>query len=84
VAAVERWWEGDPNERYWLEVSARGNDLGVDLNAPTLNEVGQPFWSYDLLRDVRDGDVVLHYDRDERAIVAWSRTVGIPAIFVRA
>jgi hypothetical protein len=73
---IGRWWEADPRERYWLEVSARGDDLGVDLNAPTLNEVGQSFWSYDLLREVEDGDVVLHYDRGERAILAWSSTVG--------
>jgi hypothetical protein len=73
---VERWWTGDVRERYWLEVSARGADVGVDLNAPTTNEVGGSFWSYDLLREVGDGDVVLHYDRDVRAIVAWSWAVG--------
>jgi hypothetical protein len=56
-------WTADPRERYWLEVSARGDDLGVDLNAPTTNETGGSFWSYDLLREVGDGDVVLHYDR---------------------
>jgi hypothetical protein len=61
---------------YWLEVSARGDDLGVDLNAPILNERGGSFWSYDLIREVDEGDVVLHYDRDERAIVAWSIAVG--------
>jgi hypothetical protein len=33
VAAAERWWTADPRERYWLEVSARGEDVGVDLNA---------------------------------------------------
>ena len=76
VAVIERWWNADVRERYWLEVSARDSDLGVDLNAPETNERGRPFWSYDLLWEVEDGDVVLHYDRDRRAIVAWSWAVG--------
>jgi hypothetical protein len=59
-----------------LEVSARGEDVGVDLNAPATNETGGSFWSYDLLREVDDGDVVLHYDRDAHAVVAWSWAVG--------
>lgn len=77
MSTLDLWWATDPGERYWLEVSDRGTDLGVDLNAPTENERGRPFWSYDLLREVRDGDVVLHYDRTERAIIAWSRAVGL-------
>ncbi len=76
VGSVERWWANEPYERYWLEVGDRGEDLGVDLNAPTTNEVGGSFWSYDLVREVRDGDVVLHYDRRDHAVVAWSWAVG--------
>jgi hypothetical protein len=76
VTTVERWWEGDLSERYWLEVSDRGDGLGVDLDAPTTNEVGGSFWSYDLLREVSDGDVVLHADRGEHPIVGWSWAVG--------
>ena len=76
MAQLTRWWAENSSERYWLEVSARGADLGVDLNAPTTNEVGGSFWSYDLLREVADGDVVLHYDRDQQAILAWSWAVG--------
>lgn len=75
-ARLQRWWVGDARERYWLEVSDRDSDVGTDLNAPTTNEVGGSFWSYDLIREVREGDVVLHYDRSEHAIVAWSRPVG--------
>jgi hypothetical protein len=76
MSVLDLWWAGHPAERYWLEVGDRGPDLGVDLNAPTRNERGQPFWSYDLLREVRERDFVLHYDRSERAIIAWSRAVG--------
>src|SRR5688572_23542829 len=74
--ALDRWWLGDPSERFWLEVGDRGADLGADLNAPTANEVGGRFWSYDLLEEVEVGDVVLHYDRGEHAILGWSRVVG--------
>ena len=76
MTTVERWWGDDPRERYWLEVGDRGSDLGADLNAPTTNEVGRPFWSYDLLKEVADGDLVLHYDRAVHAVVAWSWAVG--------
>ena len=48
----------------------------MDLNAPVKDEQGERFWSYDLLREVPDGDVVLHYDLRERAVVGWSWTVG--------
>lgn len=70
-STLDRWWVGDPAERYWLEVSERDDDLGIDLNAPTTNEVGRPFWSYDLLQEVAEGDVVLHYDRGTHVGSAW-------------
>jgi hypothetical protein len=75
-AIVDRWWLELPTERFWLEVSDRGADLGLDLNAPAGDENGDRFWSYDLVDEVADGDVVLHYDRSEHAIVAWSVGVG--------
>ena len=71
--ALDRWWLGDPSERFWLEVGDRGADLGADLNAPAANEVGGRFWSYDLLEEVEVGDVVLHNDRSEHAIHGWAR-----------
>lgn len=41
---AERWWHSVTGEIYWLETTDRG-DLGVDLNAPQLNENGRPYWS---------------------------------------
>jgi hypothetical protein len=76
AAKLDRWWVGEPFERYWMEVSDRGDDLGVDLNAPLLGEDEQPFWSYDLVDDVSEGDIVLHYDRSAKAVVGWSFGVG--------
>lgn len=55
------------------------DDLGIDLNAPDLTEQGREHWSYGFVREVRDGDVVLHYRaRPVNAITAWSRATGEP------
>ena len=49
---LDRWWAGEPSERYWMEVSDRGADLGIHLNTPLLDENAKPIWSYDLVDDV--------------------------------
>lgn len=75
---ADRWWDGQLEEIYWVEITDRA-DLGVDLAAPQLNEEGQSYWSYDLVREVREGDVVLHYAaRPSNAITHWSRASGLP------
>lgn len=75
---ISRWWDGQPGERFWVEITDRG-DLGVDLVAPQLNEQGERYWSYDMVREVSEGDVVLHYrTRPDRAFTHWSRAVGQP------
>lgn len=75
---VHRWWEGRPDEIFWLEITDR-DDLGRDLNAPQLGEEGRPHWSYEFVTLVEQGDVVVHYkSRPEMAIVGWSRVVGSP------
>lgn len=58
-----------------MEITDR-DDLGVDLNAPQRNQQGADYWSYSLIRYVREGDVVLHYFKPDEAIVGWSRAVG--------
>ena len=76
--APVRWWDSDPTEAFWLEITDR-DDLGVDLNAPSEREEGGEYWSYTFVRDVREGDVVLHYrTRPINAITHWSRAVGEP------
>jgi hypothetical protein len=72
------WWEGRPDELFWLETTDR-DDSGRDLNAPQLGEEGQPHWSYDFVTLVEPGDVVVHYkSRPEMAVVGWSRVDGRP------
>jgi hypothetical protein len=73
-----RWWEGRPEEIYWVEVTDR-SDLGKDLAAPQEAEDGGSHWSYDLVNEVLEGDVVLHYEtRPVNRIATWSRAVGKP------
>jgi hypothetical protein len=72
---MQTWWAQTPEERYWMEITAR-DDLGADLNAPDVDEQGRQYWSYQLIREVNDGDIILHYWKPEEAIVAYSTAVG--------
>ena len=74
---INRWWEADPAEIFWMEITGR-NDLGANLAAPQTDERGAEYVGYTLVREVRDGDVVFHFDRKLRQIVAWSRALGGP------
>lgn len=72
------WWAEMAEERFWVEITDRA-DLGFDLAAPQFNEDGNRYWSYDLVREVAEGDVVLHYEaRPNKAVAHWSRAVGDP------
>ena len=78
----DRWWDKDPDERYWLELSDR--DLfGVDLNAPESDKTGKPHSAYALIKDVRPGDIVYHYGKGRtvspHGIVGWSRVISAAA-----
>jgi hypothetical protein len=75
--AVNRWWDADPAEIYWMEITGR-NDLGANLAAPQTDERGGEYVGYSLVREVGDGDVVFHFDRNLGQIVGWSRAVGGP------
>ncbi|SDJ37508.1 protein of unknown function [Actinokineospora alba] len=76
--AINDWWAGDGAERYWMEITVR-DDLGVDLNAPTLNAAGREEWGYTLVTETRPGDVVLHWHATllgYPALVGWSTVTG--------
>ena len=77
TAERRHWWDGDPSERYWLEISDR-RDIGVDLKAPQLDEGGAANPGYRLINEVEHGDIVFHYDTSRRAIVALSVASGRP------
>jgi hypothetical protein len=48
-----RWWDGDATQRYWMEL-VNVDTWGSELIAPDTPR-------YDLMYDVRVGDVVLHW-----------------------
>jgi hypothetical protein len=72
---LHRWWQAAPLERYWMEITGR-LDLGADLHAPRVDDRGAETPTYALVREVRDGDVVLHYEKSSTAITAWSIAHG--------
>ncbi|MEW2467652.1 DUF3883 domain-containing protein [Streptomyces sp. NPDC046994] len=73
---VNRWWRHDPNERYWLEITNR-EDIGTNLHAPQVNDRGEEYWSYALVREVRPGDLVLHWDKNHGpGVVGYSCVRG--------
>jgi hypothetical protein len=76
-APINRWWDGLPGERYWMERTSR-RDLGVDLNAPQRDERGRENWRYGLIREIAESDIIVHFHEQpgSRGIVAWSRAVG--------
>ena len=76
--AINEWWNGDPEERYWLEITDR-SDLGGDLYAPQRDQAGHETWSYDLVTHVNDGDFVLHWWKQpgqESSMVGYSHAAG--------
>jgi Protein NO VEIN, C-terminal len=77
--ASNEWWLDDPMQKYWMEITGR-EDLGANLLAPQVADDGKPEWGYELVRFVKEGDVVLHWTtaHGQRALVAYSRVVGAP------
>jgi hypothetical protein len=75
MSQIHKWWAVDPAEQFWLEVTRR-SDIGANLKAPQTNEDGDDFWSYSLIKEVKQGDRVYHYDGNRQEIVARSLAVG--------
>lgn len=74
--SVNAWWQGDVGEVFWLETTGR-SDIGSDLVAPQEDDAGnKQNPGYVLVTWVRDGDIVLHYDLNRGALVAWSLAEG--------
>ena len=72
---INRWWANDPREVYWLETTER-DDIGNDLHTPQLDEGGHEHHGYSQINEVLPEAVVLHYDKNARAIVGSSRASG--------
>lgn len=76
--ALNTWWTQDPNQRYWMEISARP-DVGGPLESPKLERLT---WGYDLVSQVQSGDRVLHWSTigTTSALVGWSEVVAYPVV----
>ena len=72
---INRWWEGDPGEIYWLETTDR-DDIGADLHTPQRDDRGREHHSYSQILEIRAEDVIFHYDKNQSAITSWSRASG--------
>src|SRR5690348_15365691 len=69
------WWDGDANERYWAEIRKEPG-IGTSLECPDhqINNDGTPgrnTW-YELVRSVRRGEVIYHYNEREQRFVGRS------------
>jgi hypothetical protein len=69
------WWQRDMGENVWMEITRR-DDIGADLNAPVAARGGGMTASYVLMSLVQPGDVVVHYDGRQEAIVGVSVVSG--------
>ena len=58
-------------ENVWMEITRRG-DIGADLKAPSAARGGVSTASYVLVPMVQPGDIVVHYDSRQEAIVGIS------------
>ncbi len=66
------WWRQDPSENIWFEATDR-QDLGANLLAPVSKNAGQKLVAF-----VRPGDLVLHYYKPRKSVVAYSIAEGVP------
>ena len=65
------WWQHDAGENVWMEITRR-DDIGTDLKAPSAARGGVATASYVLVPLVQPGNVVVHYDSRQEAIVGVS------------
>src|SRR5262245_17700000 len=70
INTLNSWWEADPTQRYWMQITDR-IDLDGALLSPKLPRLT---WGYDLVSQVQPGDRVLHWwtRGAAPALVGWS------------
>ena len=67
----DAWWRKYTEDYYWFELT--GEKRGEYLRAPLYDSSGKERPDYSLLQQMYPGDLVIHYDRNVRAIVGISR-----------
>lgn len=68
------WWTDRPEERYWCEMVVGRDDFGTRLHCPHVDEAGKRNWGYDLIHQIRSGDLVFHYK--DQSVVGCSIAQG--------
>ena len=78
MALKNLWWESDPRQCFWVEITSREN-LGADLLSPKVGRGGKATPGYESMVHVNPGDVIFHYWQQpgqEPALVSYSIAVG--------
>jgi len=70
MCMVNRWWKDHPSEIYWIEITGRP-DIGTNLKAPQSSNAG-----HFLVKEVKSGDVVYHYDINSKSFIGHSIGTG--------
>jgi hypothetical protein len=65
------WWEAPGRGTYWVEIR-KVEGIGVELYCNARNRVGGIDARYELVRQVKAGDVIYHYNADESRFVGRS------------
>jgi hypothetical protein len=68
---VAYWWDGDPAERYWVEIRKEPG-TGTGVWCPTLDEDGSRDPWYELVASVRRDEVIYHWHAREHRFVGRS------------
>jgi hypothetical protein len=82
AGVINEWWALEPDQRFWMETIKR-RDYGDAIRAPHRKQNGAAMPYYELVKFVRDGDVILHWDTERpsgapSAFVGWSVVDGAP------
>ena len=72
------WWDAFPEERYWVEIRTVPG-IGEEVYSDILNVEGNKDPRWELVRSLRAGQVVFHYDADQSRFVGYS-TVRADAV----
>ena len=74
MSNVHAWWEHRPEECFWLGIDSAGAAEG--LAAPSEEGHRQRRDLPSLIRHIRSGEVVFHYDTAAQAITGWAVASG--------
>lgn len=79
VNLINAWWNGDSEQKYWIEF-AQDREIGGQLRAPLGDKPKDTLWHWQLAQFVRPGDIVFHWKASKgakiRYLAGWSTVEG--------